>query len=117
MGIHERRERVEEMLLDGMTVEEIASKLGIPVRTVYRDREAIRKANLLNRSPEAGERMVRGLCKRAQRASERLRRIADKEDCPARVRLRAELRAWEMQLGLVKLLQGMGYLPDVTRKR
>jgi DNA-binding CsgD family transcriptional regulator len=116
MGTHQRREQIEEMLLDGQTVEEIASELDVPVRTVYRDREAIRKANITSRSPEAIERTIKGLCKRAQRTSERLRRHADKEGCPPRVRLRAEMGAWDVQMGLVKMLQSMGYLPDVRKK-
>jgi DNA-binding CsgD family transcriptional regulator len=91
MGTHERRLQVEEMVLDGATAEEIATELDVPVRTVYRDREAIRKANVMSRSPEAVEQTIVGLCKRAQRAADRLRRHAEKDGCPPRVRIRAEL--------------------------
>ena len=116
MDKHERRAEVERLMAAGFAVDEIASEVDVPVRTVYRDMQAIRKANLLARQPEAAEEMVKGLCRRAQRASDRLRRIANTEGCPYRVRVRAELKAWEVYMDHVKLLQAMGYLPDVTRK-
>jgi transposase len=117
MDREERRRRVQEMLLNGCEAETIACKLGIPLRTVYRDRDAIRRENAGRLRPQTADEIVQSLSRKAQRAADRIRRLANMKDCPLRVRIRAEYKSWEVHLSMAKLLQSLGYLPDVTRGR
>jgi hypothetical protein len=117
MDMRERRKRVEEMMLEEWSAEEIAVELGMPVRTVYRDMAAVRRENLVRRRPEAMEETVRELCRRAERIADRLGRLADKEGGEPMARVRAGYAAWEVHLGLAKLLQKMGYLPTAKGGR
>jgi hypothetical protein len=111
MDKEERRQRVEEMLLEGCEAEEISRELGIPLRMVYRDRDAIRRANAGRIRPQTADELVQSLSRKAQRAADRIRRLANEDGCPFRVQVRAEYKSWEIHLSMVKLLQSLGYLP------
>jgi hypothetical protein len=59
--------------------------------------------------------MVGHLMAEAEGASVRLRRIARDKGTPAAARVEAERATWGIHVDLVRLLQGLGYLPQAPR--
>ena len=110
-----RRACVAYLGAEGYGVPEIAALLKVSDRTIARDRARVREDLAVERDPSLLPRTVGQLMAEAEASSVRLRRIARDRSTPAATRVEAEKATWGIVCDLVRLLQGLGYLPQAPR--
>jgi len=111
-----RRMDVERLANEGSSQEEIADVLGVSLRTVERDMEAIRAARVLARDEKLVAGQVIKLIARAEGMIGALKKVAGRSGASDEMKIAAELAAWKVAKELAQELRAMGYLPNAARE-
>jgi hypothetical protein len=111
----DRRRCVEYLTLEGYTSVDISEIFKVSERTIFRDREAIRRANALERRPETAAEVTGQFVRSSEHTISRLRRVARDPAATPQVKVDADRVAWEVQKDTVKILQSLGYLPTAAQ--
>ncbi len=105
----ERRECVDYLDEQGFDRHQIAATLRTSVRTITRDRTALRRKRAMRPTLGLGDELVGDLCEQTRRSIGRLVHLVRQPDTPAYARLWAEESMQRMQLQLIKTVFERGY--------
>lgn len=111
-----RRDCVEYLTAEGVTVPEIAQLLDRNERTIRRDIEHIRESNALRVDEGFSARMAGELLCDARTCISRIRRVSREREAPHAARIDAERAVFEIRDRLIARLQNLGYLPSAAQK-
>lgn len=111
-----RQRCVEYLLLEGVTIAEIAQILKCSERTIGRDRRDARRQNALERDPELAGILAGQLLAEADNCIARIRRAIRANDTSAADKVAGERACFEITDKVVARLQSLGYLPQASTK-
>ncbi len=112
----ERRACVEHVHAEGASASDIATLLGVSVRTIRRDIALMREEHAAAMDEKFVPRMVGMLLQEAEIAQMRLRRLGRDKDSSPGDRIEAAKASWGVTRDLIQSLQGLGYLPSAVRQ-
>ena len=108
----DRQMIVEYLSSEGCSAGQIADICKVNQRTIYRDRDHIRKKNAVSKDPEFTAKQVGQLMHRANQAVENLIRVSKDSACPHGTKVHAISQTWNIVKELNQMLQSIGYLPN-----
>jgi hypothetical protein len=108
---------VEHVHSQGLTIPEIASMLHVSDRTIRRDLDAIRAANILHADPKLPNLLGGEVLSEARHSIARIRRTTREKDCPHASRIEGERAIIAIYGDMVLILQRLGLLPSAASKQ
>ena len=102
---------VEELLIDGYSVPEMATRMKVCPRTIRRWLKRIRERNAAQIVEATVAELVGGLVWAASTAVRRIRRAAGGKGASVADKIQAESSCWRVSKELTELLQRLGHLP------
>ena len=112
----QRQQCVELLTTQGFTNDQIAVQLRAHVRTIQRDRKAIRHAQAMVPDLDMADELLGDLRRATDESVQRLRRIANDPDAPVRARLAADQSIAKLHLSLIHTARELNYF-DATSHR
>lgn len=111
--VSDRRACVQQLARDGYTRQEIALLLRTSESTITRDRRAIRKANAVHAAPGLAGELAGEFLRLCESIEEQMRRVSRDEKATPAARLATLKGCFQTARDKMKLLQSLGYLPNV----
>lgn len=111
-----RRECVAVLFEEGYNISDTAAAMRVSERTIYRDRDELRRDRAIKPTLTFGDELVGDYFEHTQTAIQRLRKLTRESTTPAAVKVRAEEAAARLYERLVKTLRQLKYIEPGDRR-
>ena len=116
LSLSQRQPLVDFLAGEGHSTAEIAKILHCSDKTIERDKKRIFEAGAIDLCPKLPVQMIGVLIKEASLAKQKISRVARDKNTPAAVKVDAYHRNYLIFSDLVQRLQGLGIMPNATKK-